>query len=169
MSTARTSEKLDVFHQRCPQKILRIDRSDHVINEVSRRAKAHQLFGTVTKRRLRLAGHIQHQEKDRVHTWCRTCIKDQGLPFYIFHRTLIAQDGGPAQVNVEGFYSVLRALTAIGMLPEHRRRYLSTEGAEPVPRSKNAEWQDAEQPPNKINGESLLLHALGGGRETKLK
>ena len=56
--TAAISKKLNVFHQRCLRKILKISYRDHVTNDVLQRAKSRRLQDIVTERRLRLAGHI---------------------------------------------------------------------------------------------------------------
>jgi len=56
--TASIAHKIDVFHQRCLRRILRISYRDHVTNEeVLRRAKSNPLSSTVTERRLKFAGH----------------------------------------------------------------------------------------------------------------
>ena len=49
-STAAISKKLDVFQQRCLQKILKISYLDHITNyEVIRRAQSRQLQDIVTE------------------------------------------------------------------------------------------------------------------------
>ena len=56
--TANIAHKIDVFHQRCLRRILRISYRDHVTNEeVLKRAKSNPLSSTVTERRLKFAGH----------------------------------------------------------------------------------------------------------------
>ena len=58
-STSKTTRKLNVFHQRCLRKILKIIWRNRVTNEeVLRKAKSRPLSESVTERRLRLAGHI---------------------------------------------------------------------------------------------------------------
>ena len=58
-STVSLNKKLDVFHQRCLRKILKISYRDHITNEeVLRRAKSKTLHETVITSRIKLAGHI---------------------------------------------------------------------------------------------------------------
>ena len=58
-STARITHLLNVFHQRCLRKLMKISWRDHITNEsVLRRAKLRALSDIVAERRLRLAGHI---------------------------------------------------------------------------------------------------------------
>ena len=65
-STASISKKLDVFHQRCLQKILKMSYLDRVKNdEVIRRAQSRRLQDIVTERRVKFAGHILRMSEDR--------------------------------------------------------------------------------------------------------
>ena len=58
-STVSVSKKLDVFHQGCLRKILKISYRDHITNkEVLQRARSQRMQDTVTERTARLAGHI---------------------------------------------------------------------------------------------------------------
>ena len=62
-STAAISKKLDVFHQRCLRKILKISYLDHITNdEVIRRAQSRCLQDIITERK---AGHILRMSEDR--------------------------------------------------------------------------------------------------------
>ena len=65
-STASISKKLDVFHQRCLQKILKMSYLDRVkTDEVIRRAQSRRLQDIVTERRVKFAGHILRMSEDR--------------------------------------------------------------------------------------------------------
>jgi len=64
--TESISKKLDVFHQRCLRKILKISYRDHVTNkDVLERTQSRRLRDTVTERRMRFAGHILRLAHDR--------------------------------------------------------------------------------------------------------
>ena len=64
-STAAVSKKLDVFHQRCLQKILKILYLDHITNdELIRRAQSRRLQDIVTERRVKFAGHVLRMSED---------------------------------------------------------------------------------------------------------
>ena len=57
-STAAISKRLNVFHQRCLRKILKISYLDHITNEeVLRRSQARPSHQIVTERRVKFAGH----------------------------------------------------------------------------------------------------------------
>ena len=65
--TAVISKRLDVFHQRCLRKILKISYLDHVTNEnVLNMARSHRLQDIVTEKRMRLARHILHLPTHRI-------------------------------------------------------------------------------------------------------
>jgi len=58
-STAKTKKMLNVFHQKCLRRILKITWRDRVTNdEVLRRTRTRPLSDSIVERRLRLAGHI---------------------------------------------------------------------------------------------------------------
>ena len=64
-STAAISKKLDVFHKRCLQTILKISYLDHITNdEVIRRVQSRRLQDIVTERRVKFAGHILRMSED---------------------------------------------------------------------------------------------------------
>ena len=66
-NTARIAHQLNVFHQRCLRKIMKITRRDHITNEsVLSRANLRPLSDIVTERRLRLAGHILRMSDSRI-------------------------------------------------------------------------------------------------------
>jgi len=57
--TARIERNLNVFHQRCLRKILKVTYKDHITNEeILLWAKFRRLSDIVTERRFRMAGHI---------------------------------------------------------------------------------------------------------------
>ncbi|XP_014770695.1 uncharacterized protein LOC106869459 [Octopus bimaculoides] len=57
--TSTISNKMDVFHQRCLRKILKISYRDHITNTaVLQRAQSRRLQDIVAERRMRLTGHI---------------------------------------------------------------------------------------------------------------
>jgi len=57
--TARIEHKLNVFHQRCLRKILKVTYKDHITNEeILLWANSRKLSNIVTERRFRMAGHI---------------------------------------------------------------------------------------------------------------
>jgi len=57
--TARIERKLNVFHQRCLRKILKVAYKDHITNEeILLWANSRKLSNIVTERRFRMAGHI---------------------------------------------------------------------------------------------------------------
>jgi len=65
-STAHIWNTLDVFHQRCIQKILRVLWRHRMTNgELMRRSEMQSVSKTVKTRRLRLAGHVLRQPKVR--------------------------------------------------------------------------------------------------------
>jgi hypothetical protein len=64
--TEAISKKLDVFHQRCLRRILKISYRDHVTNkDVLERTQSRRLRDIVTERRMRFAGHILRLDNDR--------------------------------------------------------------------------------------------------------
>ena len=57
--TARIEHKLNVFHQRCLRKILKVTYKDHITNEeILLWANSRKLSDIVTERRFRMVGHI---------------------------------------------------------------------------------------------------------------
>jgi len=57
--TVRIERKLNVFHQRCLRKILKVTYKDHITNvEILLWAHSRKLSDIVTERRFRMAGHI---------------------------------------------------------------------------------------------------------------
>ena len=65
-SSSSLSKKLDVFHQRCLWKILKILYLDHITHdEVIRRTQSRRLQGIVTERRLKFADHILRMSEDQ--------------------------------------------------------------------------------------------------------
>ena len=65
--TAVISKRLDVFHQRCLRKILKISYLDHVTNEnVLNMARSRRLQDIVTEKRMQLAGHILRLPTHRI-------------------------------------------------------------------------------------------------------
>jgi len=57
--TARIEHKLNVFHQRCLRKILKVAYKDHITNEeILLWANSRKLSDIVTEHRFRMAGHI---------------------------------------------------------------------------------------------------------------
>jgi len=57
--TARIEHKLNVFHQRCLRKILKVAYKDHITNEeILLWANSRKLSDIITERRFRMAGHI---------------------------------------------------------------------------------------------------------------
>ncbi len=66
-NTVHIGHKLDVFHQWCLRCILRVTYHDHVTKEeILRRAKAHRFSSIVSKRCIKLAGHILRQPEQRL-------------------------------------------------------------------------------------------------------
>ncbi len=59
-NTVRIGHKLDVFHQRCLRCILRVTYHD-TKEEILRRAKTHRLSSIVSKRHIKVAGHVLRQ------------------------------------------------------------------------------------------------------------
>ena len=58
---------LNVFHQRCLRKLMKITWRDHMTNEnVLSRANLRPLSAIVTERRLRLAGHILRMSDSQI-------------------------------------------------------------------------------------------------------
>src|SRR5690242_8758757 len=66
-ASASITRKMNVFHQRCLRRILRIRYVDHVANEeVLRRSKLPSLHTIIARRRLRLAGQIIRRTDTRI-------------------------------------------------------------------------------------------------------
>lgn len=66
-ASASITRKVNVFHQRCLRRILRIRYFDHITNEeVLRRSKLPSLSTIIAHRRLRLAGHVIRMEDNRI-------------------------------------------------------------------------------------------------------
>ena len=93
-STKKVERKLDVFHQRCLRKILKISYRDHIISEeMLRRTETRPLHKVVTVRRLKLAGHILRLPNTRhakiAMTWISPDGKHKGgQPKITWRRTL---------------------------------------------------------------------------------
>jgi len=65
-STAAISKKLDVFHQKCLRRILKITYHDRITNEeVLRIAQSRRLQDIVAERRFKFAGHILRMPVER--------------------------------------------------------------------------------------------------------
>ena len=78
-STAKVDKKLDVFHQRCLRRIMKISYKDHITNEeVLRRAKSRPLHEIVTVRRLKLAGHVLRLPISRYAKTAMTWVPSEG-------------------------------------------------------------------------------------------
>ena len=78
-STLKVDKKLDVFHQRCLRRRLKITYRDHVTNEeVLRRASSRALHEIVTLHRLKLAGHTLRRPAERYAKTALTWIPNDG-------------------------------------------------------------------------------------------
>ena len=65
-AAAAISKKLDIFHQRCLRKILKISYLNHITNdEVIRTAQSRRLQDNVTDRTVKFAGHILRMSEDQ--------------------------------------------------------------------------------------------------------
>jgi hypothetical protein len=65
--TVAVTRKLDVFHQRCLRRILRITYLDRITNrEVLHRSGMRRLSTIIAERRLRFAGHVLRMDQHRV-------------------------------------------------------------------------------------------------------
>ena len=64
--TASITKKLDVFHQRCLRRILKVSYREHITNnEILRRCQTKRLQDIVAERRFRFAGHVLRLPNER--------------------------------------------------------------------------------------------------------
>ena len=91
--TARTEHKLNVCHQRCLRKILKVTYKDHITNEeILLWANSRKLSDIVTERRFRMVGHIlrlpDHQAAKVAISWTPADGRRKtGRPKKTWHRT----------------------------------------------------------------------------------